>query len=153
MLKQFVILTLVVGGCLRAQTVIATVPFRFQAGSVERPPGEYLMTCAGRFLFVRPVSPQVAPEAVLPSFPDQRDRHASNDAAVRFVRSGDRYLLSKLWGREGLGCSVPARWAEKNFRLLPPRQGADLRAKDGRKDEVHQQSIGGSQGEQPQTRK
>ena len=98
MLKQIAILT-ALAGCIQAQTILADIPFDFQAGGVERAAGIYSFRYSDTILNIQSAERRVASITVAAERADRRD-DSNIDVGVEFVRYGGRIFLSGGWVRQ-----------------------------------------------------
>lgn len=119
MLKQFAIFTVLVAGCLEAETTFATIPFPFRVGRVDFPAGEYSFVCSERMLKIQPMSSRLAPSVFAGIVDPPPPTKSEHEAAAEFHRYGDRYFLSKVWGgHEDPACRLVMTADEKELVRL-----------------------------------
>ena len=98
-------LALLISAVAQTQTtdMKVTVPFKFTAGHVQLPAGEYEVTSAGSWggstLLVRNVNSSA--ESFVVSFSCSSKRPAA-DAKLVFHRYGQQYFLAEVWNRNSL---------------------------------------------------
>src|SRR5215831_14246016 len=107
MWKQLAILSVLAAGGAYAQATVASIPFPFHVGGVERPAGDYRFTVSNGVLTVQSKNRQMESVSVVTNSSERPRR--SPERGVLFLQYGETCFLSSVWTPDAAAIPVMSK--------------------------------------------